>query len=104
MSTITVQLQATAALADELTLLAAQLAAEQPLCREAAGALREALDGAPGGSAGDCAGSWAELAGVLAERCAVTGRVLGAAVDAYRDAEAVRAAGIAAARPGRGPR
>lgn len=104
MSTITVQLQATAALADELTLLAAQLAEEQPLCRGAAGALREALHGGPGESAGNCAGSWAELVGVLAERCSVTGRVLGAAVDAYRDAESLRAAGIAAARPCRGPR
>jgi hypothetical protein len=105
MSTITVQLDATAALADELALLAAQLADEQPLCRGAAGDLRAALDGGTGVLAAGCATGWAELTGVLAQRCAVTGRALGAAVDAYRDAEALRAAGIAAAgRPGRGPR
>jgi hypothetical protein len=105
MTTITIQLEATAALAGELTLLAARLADEQPLCRGAAGTLRTSLDGETGACAAGAAAGWAELTGVLAERCAVTGRALGAAVDAYRDAEARRAAEVAAAaRPGRGPR
>jgi hypothetical protein len=105
MSTITIQLEATAALAGELTLLAAQLADEQPLCRESGAVLRAALDGRTGVHAAACATSWAELTGVLAERCAVTGRALGDAVDAYRDAEGQRAAGIATVgRSGRGPR
>jgi hypothetical protein len=105
MSTITVQLDATAALADELALLAAQLADEQPLCRGAAAALAVALDGEAGVRAAQCAAGWAELVGVLAERCAVTGRALGAAVDDYRSAEAGRAADLAAAaRLRQGPR
>ena len=105
MSTITVELDATAALADELALLAAQLADEQQVCRGAAGALVGALDGEVGVRAAECAAGWAEVVGVLAERCAVTGRALAAAVGAYREAEAARAAEVAAAsRPGQGPR
>jgi hypothetical protein len=97
MSTITVELDATAALAAELALLAAQLTDEQPLCRGAAAALLAALEGEAGVLAAGCAASWAELVGVLAERCAVTGRALGQAVGAYREAEADRAAQLAAA-------
>src|SRR5689334_22896224 len=80
MSTITVELDATAALAG-------------------------ALDGEVGVRAAECAAGWAEVVGVLAERCAVTGRALAAAVGAYREAEAARAAEVAvASRPGQGPR
>jgi len=105
MSTITVQLDATAALADELALLAAALADEQPVCRSAAAALVMALDGEAGVLAAECAADWAELVGVLADRCALTGRALGAAVGAYRAAEAARAAELAAAsRLRQGPR
>jgi len=89
---ITVQLAAVAALADELSLLATQLAEESPLCRLAAASLRTGLqDGL--GEAAAAATAWAGLAEVLAEECAATARTLTGAVAAYRstDAELARA-------------
>jgi hypothetical protein len=84
---ITVQLAAVAALADELSLLATQLAEESPLCRLAAASLRTGLqDGL--GEAAAAATAWAGLAEVLAEECAATARTLIGAVAAYRSADA----------------
>jgi hypothetical protein len=97
MPTITVQLDTTAALAHELALLAASLADEQPLCTAAGAALGTALDGEVGRLAARSAGGWAELLGVLSERCAVTGRVLAEAVAEYREADGALAADVAAA-------
>jgi hypothetical protein len=105
MSRITVQLDATAALAHELALLAASLADEQPLCTGAAAALATALEGEVGIRTARTATSWAELLGVVSERCAVTGRALAGAVTAYRAEDAALAADVAAAsRLRQGPR
>jgi hypothetical protein len=89
---ITVQLDAVVALADELSLLATQLAEEPPLCRLAAASLRTGLGGGLGEAAA-AATAWGGLAEVLAEECAATARTLAGAVAAYRaaDAELARA-------------
>jgi hypothetical protein len=89
---ITVQLDAVAALADELSRLAAQLAEEPPLCRLAAASLGTALGDGPGEAAA-AATAWAGLAEILAEECAATAQTLAGAVAAYRstDAELARA-------------
>jgi hypothetical protein len=97
-----VQLDATAALAAELALLAASLADERPLCTTAAAELAAALEGEVGARAARSADGWAQLLGVLAERCSATGRALSDAVTAYRDAEDARAADLAAASSRRG--
>jgi hypothetical protein len=82
---VAVQLDAVAALADELSLLAARLAEESPLCRIAAASLRAGLGE---GAAADAATAWGGLAQVLAEECAATARTLAGAVAAYRSADA----------------
>ena len=84
---ITVQLDAVAALADELSLLAAQLAEEPSLCRVAAASLRTALGDGVGEAAAATAIAWGDLAEVLAEECAATARTLSGAVAAYRAAD-----------------
>jgi uncharacterized protein YukE len=104
MTTLSIQLGAVDAVADELAGLAARLAGELPGCRAAAAQLRAALPGEAGDRAGAAAGEWAALAAVLAERCGSTARTLAAAVEAYRAQDAQLAAGLGAARPGSGPR
>jgi hypothetical protein len=84
---ISVQLDTVVALADELSLLAAQLAEEPPLCRLAAASLRTGLEDGLG-EAASAATAWGGLAEILAEECAATARTLAAAAAAYRSADA----------------
>ena len=84
---LTIEFDAVAALADELSVLAAQLAEESPLCRSAASWLRAALGDGPGAAAAAAATAWGALADVLADECAATGQTVAGAVAAYRSAD-----------------
>ena len=85
---ITLQPDAVAALGAELSGLAGELAEDAALCGSTAASLRTALGGAEGAQAGDAGSGWARLTGVLAARAEAVGVILGAAVDAYRAADA----------------
>jgi hypothetical protein len=85
---ITVQLDAVAALADELSFLAAQLAEEPPVCRTVAAALESALADDVGEAAAATASAWGAVAELLADECAATARTLLGAVAAYRAEDA----------------
>lgn len=85
---IAVQLDAVTALAQELSLLAAQLAEETPVCRGAAASLSAALGDGAGSAAAAAATAWGGLAEDLAEECAATAQTLTGAVAAYRSADA----------------
>jgi hypothetical protein len=97
---ITGQLDAVAALADELSLLAARLAEEPPVCRTAAATLATALDDAVGELAAAAATAWGAVAEVLADECAATAHTLHAAVAAYRSADAGLAGALVPQRTG----
>jgi hypothetical protein len=81
---LSVQFDAVDALADELAVLAAQLAEEPPLCRTAAASFATALGDQVGGGASEASTAWAGLTGVLADRCAAMAGTLHAAVASYR--------------------
>lgn len=89
------------ALADELTILAADLAGDVERIRSAAACLPSALEGPEGWSAGATATSWALLCDVMAGRAGALAQMLTTAVAAYLAEDAALAG---SARPGRGPR
>ena len=91
--------EAVAALAGELTALAAELADDADLCRAGAGALSSALDGHEGWTAGAAATAWAGLEEVLAEQTVALAGTLTAAVQASLAADARIATGIGVGRP-----
>ncbi|SOE00708.1 hypothetical protein [Blastococcus haudaquaticus] len=93
---------AVVALADELTVLAAELSDDADSCRGAAGSVARALDGDDGWTAGAAATAWAGLGEVLAERAAALARTMTGAVQASLDHDAGLAGGMGA-EP-RGPR
>jgi hypothetical protein len=93
---------AVAALADELTVLAAELKDDAERCRGTAGSFARALDGDDGWTAGVAATAWAGLGDVLAERTADLARTVAGAVRATLDHDAGIAGGIGG-QP-RGPR
>jgi hypothetical protein len=96
---ITVQLDAVAALADELSLLAVRLAEEPPLCRTAGAALETALGDPVGEAAAAAATAWGAVAQLLADECASTAETLHGAVAGYRATDTGLAAALTP-RPG----
>jgi PPE-repeat protein len=91
---ICVQLDAVESLAEELRVLAAELADEEQLCRSAAASLAAALDGDVGWDAAAAATAWGRLAGVLAAHSSSVATTLSGAVEAYRAADAMLAEGL----------
>ncbi|HEV7187484.1 MAG TPA: hypothetical protein VGN28_06270 [Blastococcus sp.] len=92
---------ALAALADELSTLAAELTGDVERIRSAAGWFPVALEGHEGWTAGAAATSWALLCDLVADRTRALGEVLTAAVTAYRAEDAALARSLG---PGRTPR
>jgi len=90
-SIIAVQLDAVAALARELAVLAAELGDATDLCRSAAGSLSTALGGDEGWAAGAAAAAWAGLSALVAADARAVAGTLDAAVTDYRAADALRA-------------
>ena len=97
----TVVPDAVAALADELSSLAAELAGDVEQIRAAAGWFPAALEGHEGWAAGATATSWALLCDLVAIRTRGLGEVLTAAVTAYLAEDALLAASFGR---GRAPR
>jgi hypothetical protein len=97
---LSVSFDAVDALAGELASLAEQLAEDPPLCRTAAVSFATALGGEAGRSAAAAATAWAELTGLLAERCAATAGTLHAAVASYRALDGGLGAAVLPGRPG----
>ena len=93
-SIISVQLDAVAALAHELAVLAADLGDATDECRSAAGSMLTALGGDEGWAAGAAATAWAGLSALVAANATAIAGTLEAAVADYRAADAVRAAQI----------
>ena len=96
---ITVQLDEVGVLAAELSRLAAELDDEARICRSAGARLREALGGDVGWRAGALAGSWEDLAKVVATRAGAVAAMLASAAVAYRDGDAALAARLAVPAP-----
>ena len=103
-STISVQLDAVAALAAELAALAAELDGESDLCRSTAASLSAALEGHEGWTAGATVTAWGSLAALVAARTSAVAITLTGAAAAYRAADAALSDGIGSSMPGRGPR
>ncbi|WP_158545986.1 hypothetical protein [Blastococcus sp. TF02A-30] len=82
---IEVQLDAVAALADELATLAREFDEDAADCRGAAERMAAALDGDEGATAAGVATSWASIAGAVAQHVATLAAVLRAAVAGYRE-------------------
>jgi hypothetical protein len=101
--TVTVQLDAVQALADELAALSVSLSEEAGACGAVAPSLASALPGA-GERAGAAGQAWAALTGRLADRCRGVAGVLSGAVIGYRLQETVLAARIAPDSRPAGPR
>ncbi|MGY1802781.1 hypothetical protein ACI78T_05805 [Blastococcus sp. SYSU D00922] len=80
--------QALAALAEELTGLAGELAYDVDRCRAAAGSLAAALEGEEGWAAGAAGTAWAGLEESLAERTSALARTVSGAVQAYLEEDA----------------
>ncbi|MCW2741399.1 MAG: hypothetical protein JWR45_1821 [Blastococcus sp.] len=83
-----------AALADELGLLATELAEDADAARSAAAVLFRALDGEAGWAAGAAATAWGSLEELLADRTRAVAATLRAAADAYRAEDVALAAGV----------
>jgi hypothetical protein len=90
-----------AALADELSALAAELAGDVEQIRSAATSFPAALEGHEGWAAGATATSWALLCDLVASRTSALAGVLTAAVAAYVAEDAALAGSLG---PGRTPR
>jgi hypothetical protein len=103
-SVVSVQLDAVAALADDLASLAAELDGDARLCRSVAAPLGAALGGSEGWRAGTVAVAWATVTATVAEQAAVVAGTLRAALDGYRAADAALADRICAADPAYTPR
>jgi hypothetical protein len=98
--TVLLRPERVAALAGELTALAAELSDDADRCRAAAGALVDGLDGDDGWTAGAAATAWSRLAELLAEQTAALAGTLDGAVQAYLAEDARIAGGMGPARPG----
>jgi hypothetical protein len=99
-SILSVQLAAVAALAAELSALAADLEDDAALCGGTAGALSAALPGEAGWAAADAGTAWAGFTGLLAARTRAVAGTLAAAVDSYRAADRALAERLASRRSG----
>jgi hypothetical protein len=97
----TVVPDAVAALAGELSALAAELTGDVERIRSAAGWFPVALEGPEGWAAGASATSWALLCDLVANRTRALGEVLTAAATAYLAEDAALAVSFG---PGRTPR
>ena len=86
--TVSIQLRAVQDLADELSALAAELAAEAELCRSATHTLTTAVDGDTAAATGQLGAAWAGLVDLLAEGTGAVASTLRAAVHSYRLADA----------------
>jgi hypothetical protein len=102
--TITAQLDAIDALADELAGLATELADEARLCRSTAVSLGTALGGEAGEHAGAAGAGWGALLELVAEHTDGLAGTLRAAVDSYRLTDATLADRVLARRQGTAPR
>jgi hypothetical protein len=98
--TIAAQLDAIDALADELTLLAAELGEEARLCRSTAGSLEAALSGRAGDRAGAAGAGWAQLLDLLAGHTGSLAATLHEAVRSYRMTDALLADRVLERRQG----
>jgi hypothetical protein len=103
-SVVSVQLDAVAALADDLVSLAAELADDARLCRSVAAPITAALGGSEGWRAGTIAVAWSTVTATVAEQAAAVADALRAALDGYRAADAALADRVCAADPGYAPR
>ena len=101
--TVTVQLDAVQALADELAALSVSLSEEAGACGAVAPSLASALPGA-GERAGAAGQAWAVLTGLLADRCRSVAGALSVAVVGYRLQEALLAGRITPDSRPAGPR
>jgi hypothetical protein len=98
-TTVSVRPDALTALADQLTALAADLTADADACGGAAVLLATGLGGEEGLAAAHAARGWRHVLDGLADGCGSVAGTLRAAVEAYRSAEADRAASLDAAQP-----
>ena len=96
---ISIQLDRIEDLAAELASLAGQLSDETARCTSAAGTVRAALDGDEGWQASVAATGWAGLLRLIDERTVAVGATLTAAVQSYREADAVLAQSIPGGLP-----
>jgi hypothetical protein len=97
---VSVQLAVVAALAAELTALAAELEDDAALCSGTAEPMASALPGPAGWAAADVGTAWAGFVAVLAERTRAIAGTLAAAVDSYRATDQALAERLAARRSG----
>jgi hypothetical protein len=97
---IVVQLDAVAALADELAALARELDDDAAECRRAATGIAAALDGPEGATAAAAATAWGSLAAVVAAQVAELAAVLAGAVSRYRELDRALALQLADRRRG----
>ncbi|MGY1591100.1 hypothetical protein ACI79D_03885 [Geodermatophilus sp. SYSU D00708] len=102
--TITAQLDAIDALADELAHLATELADDARLCGSTAVSLGTALGGEAGEQAGAAGTGWSTLLDLLAQHTDVLAGTLRAAVDSYRLTDATLSDRLLARRQGTAPR
>ena len=82
--TVSVQLRAVQDLAEELAVLAAELAGEAELCRSATSTLGAAVDGDVAAAASSLGNGWAGLVGLMAQGTGTVAGTLQEAVHAYR--------------------
>jgi hypothetical protein len=103
-ATITAELDAIDALADELAGLATELADDAALCRSTAVSLGTALGGEAGERAGAAGTGWGALLDLVAQHTGGLAATLRAAVDSYRLTDATLADRLLARRQGAAPR
>jgi hypothetical protein len=84
---ISVRLDVLRGLADDVSGLGADLAADEELCGALTGALWAGVEGVPGYRAAAAGAGWAGVLGVLARRSAAVADTLRAAGEEYRWAE-----------------
>ena len=94
-----VHLDQICAIGADLAALAGELDDDARMCRSTAVRLADALGGHDGWRAGALATAWGGLASVVADRAGAVAATLVSATVAYRDSDAVLAAGLAG--PGR---
>ncbi|MFW3170165.1 hypothetical protein [Geodermatophilus sp. CPCC 206100] len=99
-ATIAAQLDAIDVLADELTLLSAELGEEAQLCRSTAASLGAALSGEAGDRAGAAGSGWALVLDLLASQTGSLAATLHETVRSYRRTDAILADRVLEARQG----
>jgi hypothetical protein len=86
--TVSVELRAVSDLAEELAVLAAELATEVDLCRSATSTVDAVVDGETAASAHELGAAWAGLVDAIARGTDAVAVTLRAAVHSYRLADA----------------